>query len=52
LRCLRENLQWKRPELWHHHKWLLHYNNAPAHCPWRPLSLWLTTIWLLQETIF
>jgi hypothetical protein len=28
---LRENVQRKRPELWHNHNWLIHHNNAPAH---------------------
>jgi hypothetical protein len=31
LRCLRENVRPKRPELWRHHKWLLHHHNVPAH---------------------
>jgi transposase len=31
LRHLIEKVQWKRPELWHNHNWLLHHNNAPAH---------------------
>jgi hypothetical protein len=31
LRCLRENLWQKRPELWRNHKWLFHHDNAPAH---------------------
>jgi hypothetical protein len=31
LKCLRENAQQKRPELWHNHSWLLHHDNAPAH---------------------
>jgi hypothetical protein len=31
LRCLRENVWWKRPELWHNHNWLLHHNNEPIH---------------------
>jgi hypothetical protein len=30
LRHLRENVQWKRPELWHNHNWL-HHENAPTH---------------------
>jgi hypothetical protein len=29
LRRLRENVWWKRQELWHNHNWLHH--NAPAH---------------------
>jgi hypothetical protein len=33
LRCLRENVQQKRPELWRNYKRLLHHNNAPAHVP-------------------
>jgi transposase len=31
LKCLRENVRRKRPELWHNHNWLLHHDNAPAH---------------------
>jgi hypothetical protein len=31
LRCLRENVQCERPELWCTHNWLLHHDNAPAH---------------------
>jgi hypothetical protein len=31
LRCLRENVRQKRPELWRNHNWVLHYDNAPAH---------------------
>jgi hypothetical protein len=30
-RCLRENVQQERPELWHNHNWLLHHGNTPAH---------------------
>jgi hypothetical protein len=30
LRCLRENMRLKRPELWHNHNWLLHHD-VPAH---------------------
>jgi hypothetical protein len=28
LRCLRENVQRKRPELWRNHNWLPHHDNA------------------------
>jgi hypothetical protein len=31
LRRLRENVQRKRPKLWHNHNLLLHQDNAPAH---------------------
>jgi hypothetical protein len=31
LRCLRENVRQKRPELWHNHNWLLHHDNAHMH---------------------
>jgi hypothetical protein len=31
LRCTRENVQWRRPELLCNHNWLLHYDTAPAH---------------------
>jgi hypothetical protein len=31
LRHLRENMCWKRLELWHNHNWLLHNDNAPDH---------------------
>jgi hypothetical protein len=31
LRHLRENVQWKRLELWCNHNWLLHHDNVPAH---------------------
>jgi hypothetical protein len=31
LRCLRENLWWKRPELWCNNNWLLHHDNASTH---------------------
>jgi transposase len=31
LKRLTENVQRKRPKLWHNHNWLLHHDNAPAH---------------------
>jgi len=31
LRCLRENVQRKRPDQWQNNTWLLHHDNAPAH---------------------
>jgi hypothetical protein len=31
LRCLRENVRQKRPELWHNQNWLLHHDNKPTH---------------------
>jgi histone-lysine N-methyltransferase SETMAR len=31
LRCLRENVQRKRLELWDNHNWLQHHDNTPAH---------------------
>jgi transposase len=31
LRRLREDIRWKRPELWHAGNWLLHDDNAPSH---------------------
>jgi hypothetical protein len=31
LRCLRENVRQKRPELGCNHDWLLHHNNVPTH---------------------
>jgi len=31
LRCLREDIQRKRTELWHVGNWLLHDDNAPTH---------------------
>jgi hypothetical protein len=31
LRCLRENMQQKRPELSCNQNWLLHHDNVPAH---------------------
>jgi hypothetical protein len=31
LRCLRENVWRKRPELWHSHNWLLHHDSASTH---------------------
>jgi histone-lysine N-methyltransferase SETMAR len=31
LRRLRENVRRKEAELWRHHNWLLHHDNAPAH---------------------
>jgi hypothetical protein len=31
LRRLRENVWWKRPELWRNHNWFLHHENAPTH---------------------
>jgi hypothetical protein len=31
LRCLRENVLQKRPELWCNHNWLLHHDNASTH---------------------
>jgi histone-lysine N-methyltransferase SETMAR len=30
LRRLRENVQWKRPELWQNHNWFLHHDNVRA----------------------
>jgi hypothetical protein len=46
LRRFIENVQWKRPELWHNHNWLHH--NGPAHTSLKPTeSLWLTTTRLL-----
>jgi hypothetical protein len=30
LRCLRENVRRKRPELWRNHNWLLYHNNVPT----------------------
>ena len=31
LRCLREDIRLKRPELWRKGNWLLHDDNAPSH---------------------
>jgi hypothetical protein len=31
LRCLRENVEQKRSELFHNHDWLLYNDNMPAH---------------------
>jgi hypothetical protein len=31
LRCLRENVPWKRPELWYNHNWLFHHDVPPPH---------------------
>jgi hypothetical protein len=31
LRCLRENVQQNRAELWCNHSWLLHHDNTPTH---------------------
>ena len=31
LRCQRENIWWKRPELWRNGNWVLQHDNAPAH---------------------
>jgi hypothetical protein len=31
LKCLRENVRRKRPQLWRNNSWFLHYDNAPAH---------------------
>jgi hypothetical protein len=31
LRCLRENVQRKRLELWRNHNWLLHHDNVSTH---------------------
>ena len=31
MRCLREAIRKKRPELWKNNSWLLHHHNAPAH---------------------
>ena len=31
MRCLREAIRKKRPELWKNNLWLLHHDNAPAH---------------------
>jgi hypothetical protein len=47
LRHLRENVQWKRPELWHNHNWLLHYDNTPAHMSLKTTVCDLITTWLL-----
>jgi hypothetical protein len=32
MRCMRENVRLKRPELWGNHNWLLHHDNAPCPC--------------------
>jgi hypothetical protein len=31
LKCLRENVRRKRPQLWRNNSWFLHHANAPAH---------------------
>lgn len=31
VRCLRENIRQKRPDLWHAKNWILHDDNAPCH---------------------
>jgi hypothetical protein len=31
LKCLRENVRRKRPQLWRNNFWFLHHNNVPAH---------------------
>jgi hypothetical protein len=31
LKCLRENVRRKRPQLWRNNSWFLHHDNAPAH---------------------
>jgi hypothetical protein len=31
LKCLREYVRRKRPQLWRNNSWLLHHGNAPAH---------------------
>jgi transposase len=31
LKCLREAIRWKRPQLWTNQSWVLHHENAPAH---------------------
>jgi hypothetical protein len=31
LKCLRENVRRKRPQLWGKNPWFLHYENTPAH---------------------
>jgi hypothetical protein len=43
---LRENVRWKRPELWCNHNRLLLHDNVPAHVSLKTWSLWLTTAWL------
>jgi hypothetical protein len=47
LRCLRENVKWKRPQLWHNCNWLFQsWKCMCPHIPKKPQSLWLTTTWL------
>ncbi|XP_043260410.1 uncharacterized protein LOC122401986 [Colletes gigas] len=29
MRRLRENIRWKRPDLWKNNSWILHHDNAP-----------------------
>lgn len=31
MRCLRENVYWKRPDLWKNSSWILHHDNVPTH---------------------
>jgi hypothetical protein len=31
LKCLRENVRRKRPQLWRNNSWFLHHDSAPAH---------------------
>jgi hypothetical protein len=36
LRCWRETVRWKRPEIWRKHNWLLLHDNAPTHTSLKP----------------
>jgi len=42
LKCLRENVQRKRPDQWRNNTWLLHHDNVPAHAA-------LLTQWFLTD---